>query len=696
MRLLYNLPYRVFLYGLEVFFTFTLLLSQSGSLSAQTALTPGQVAIVGFNTSGGPSADNFAFILLTDVEEGTVIYFTDSGVKSDGCLRNVEGIMKWTAPAGGCEAGTMVSMYCDAVMIEGPGTANLICTVPLCDRFSLNVSGDQLIIFQHGTESELETNSPSPCPDQYIFALTNNETWQATATDSHTSDNPFGDDNTTYSVAIPKTDGKFNNNASFDCNVYSGSAEEILAIIVDPNSWIGNDTQIVPLPTCTFTIGDLFIDYITYNQVQLSWGAIGSGLEMIILMDDVSIVDEPSASSYSVGDPIGAATVVYVGDEDDTNCVITGLTEGQTCYFKVFIHTKEDTDWGIPGASSIPESITTYVQDPTVPSVTLRSATNTTVDFSWTNYTYKDYQADWWNGGIAIIGHPGDAVTTVRGDLAGENTSTLTVNQDLGDDNFVAAIVTNGDTLADAILPLLCTNYHFKIFHNDDIYWSAGVDFGTVTTRCPEIKVEGNNVVISKGDATPSLTDHTDFGEVLTGSSLARTFKIKNIGTGTLNLSGAPVSVSGSSEFSVAAQPGSNTLIPLAETTFQVLFNITDACSVDPYVATVSIENNDDFHLNNPFTFAIKGSCVTDCFTMSLLSGTAGAVVTITGAGFDAGTNVTFDGVEATINSFTSTQLEVVVPEGVSESVWVETTSVATPISCSQFNVISSSGTCPH
>lgn len=660
------------------------------SASGQTILAPGDVAIVGFNSTGGPSTDNFGFILLTDVEAGTVIYFTDSGVLANNCLRNTEGILKWTAPVGGCTAGTMVQLYTNAVII--PPSVGAVAIVK--NTFDFNMSGDQIIVFQHNTEAEL--TGSEPCPDNYVFALTNNEVWQSTSTDSHTSALPSNLDATT-SVAIPLTSGDYNNNSSFDCTVTSGSAADILAGLVDPTNWVGNETDVVPLPDCVFTIGNFMVTYITFNQIQLGWNPLDAGIELVVVYHTAPITDLPSGdgSAYTVGNPFETTGIVaFKGTvANDTFLIITGLTEGQVYYFAAFTHNTSSADW-FDGAVSIPESAIAYVQEAVSPTAALAAATNATVNFTWTNYDAP--QADWWNGGVAIIAKESSAVTMNRTSMnaLGQSTAGLTVGQTLSDDNFVAAIITDGSTMSSATLSS-CKTYHFSIFHNDDNQWSDGVAFGPVTTLCPDIKVEGNSIEIVNTDATPSATDHTDFGEVLTTSTLARTFKVKNSGTGTISLTGAPtVSISGDAVFTVTTQPVLTSLVALAETTFQVTFAPVGACNGTTYNAVISIANDDTDE--NPYTFTVQGKCVAGCFTMSPLSGTPGTTVTITGAGFDGTTAATFDGIAATVTLISPTQITVVVPNGVAGNVDVNTTSAVTPNGCSQFNVIASSGTCPH
>ena len=68
----------------KIIFLFILTLIYSNSIIAQTTLEAGDLAIIGFN---GDNPDQFAFVLLVDIESGTEITFTDSGLKSDDTFR---------------------------------------------------------------------------------------------------------------------------------------------------------------------------------------------------------------------------------------------------------------------------------------------------------------------------------------------------------------------------------------------------------------------------------------------------------------------------------------------------------------------------------------------------------------------------------------------------------------------------------
>jgi uncharacterized delta-60 repeat protein len=153
----------------------------------------------------------------------------------------------------------------------------------------------------------------------------------------------------------------------------------------------------------------------------------------------------------------------------------------------------------------------------------------------------------------------------------------------------------------------------------------------------PEIALSGNGVNIAHGDITPGTMDHTDFGSVLaTGGPVQRTFTIINNGTAILNLTSTPrVGLSGSSAFSVAAQPASATITDGGGTSdFTISF---DPAIPGAHAATVSIANNDSDE--NPFTFAITGTG-TGPGDLDLAFNAMGQVTTPVGSGGDFGNSV--------------------------------------------------------
>ncbi|MBL9182540.1 MAG: choice-of-anchor D domain-containing protein [Verrucomicrobiaceae bacterium] len=149
----------------------------------------------------------------------------------------------------------------------------------------------------------------------------------------------------------------------------------------------------------------------------------------------------------------------------------------------------------------------------------------------------------------------------------------------------------------------------------------------------PEIAVEGNATNITDGDATPSTTDHTDFGSTaVTGGTVVRTFTIKNTGSAALNLTGTPkVALGGThaADFTVTTAPTSPVAASTGTTTFQVTF---DPSAAGLRTATLSIANDDGDE--NPFNFAIEGTGTVAAVTPVFLgsggttgSGTGGGVI---------------------------------------------------------------------
>ncbi len=123
----------------------------------------------------------------------------------------------------------------------------------------------------------------------------------------------------------------------------------------------------------------------------------------------------------------------------------------------------------------------------------------------------------------------------------------------------------------------------------------------------PEISVLGNGESIADGDASPIVTDNTDFGskDILTATQ-ENSFYLKNIGSGALTLNGVPlVALSGAhaGDFLVSTPPAVSSIAPGDSVIFSVTFNPT---VVGLRSATLSVANDDDDE--NPFNFDIQGT----------------------------------------------------------------------------------------
>jgi uncharacterized delta-60 repeat protein len=133
---------------------------------------------------------------------------------------------------------------------------------------------------------------------------------------------------------------------------------------------------------------------------------------------------------------------------------------------------------------------------------------------------------------------------------------------------------------------------------------SAGLVEAFASFTAPEVAVTGNGVGIADGDATPSDTDHTDFGNVdLAGGAQVRTFIITNTGTAELTLGNFTVGGDHPADFPVTPPQLEGPLAPGGSTTFQVTF---DPTALGLRRATLSFVNNDADE--NPYDFSIQGT----------------------------------------------------------------------------------------
>ncbi|MBL7782694.1 MAG: T9SS type A sorting domain-containing protein [Saprospiraceae bacterium] len=124
-----------------------------------SVLAPGDIAIIAFKDD----PDNFAFVPFVNLAAGTVIYFTDNGWTGTdfrGATATVgrgnEDIMRYTVPAGGVMAGTVIVMSTGSTLT--PGFAAAGTAIPGTNGNGNNqfqvlqfngANGDQIYAFQN-------------------------------------------------------------------------------------------------------------------------------------------------------------------------------------------------------------------------------------------------------------------------------------------------------------------------------------------------------------------------------------------------------------------------------------------------------------------------------------------------------------------------------------------------------------------
>ena len=137
--------------------------------------------------------------------------------------------------------------------------------------------------------------------------------------------------------------------------------------------------------------------------------------------------------------------------------------------------------------------------------------------------------------------------------------------------------------------------------------WSSQQIAVTVTDvpEFPEITVLGSGSEIVSGASAPSLLNGTDFGNVLLGSALSRSFTISNTDVAPLNFTGAPlVEISGvhAGNFAVTVMPSAVVAPMTGQTSFTLRFIPTGS---GLRTAQVTLRSNDPDE--GTYTFAIQG-----------------------------------------------------------------------------------------
>ncbi|WP_271254232.1 esterase-like activity of phytase family protein [Pseudanabaena sp. Chao 1811] len=262
--------------------------------------------------------DTFSFVLLKDIEAGTIINVTDNGWLSSGSFRTGEGVLQYVAP-NAQTVGTVIT-YVD-------GAANTGWTnISGGTNFALSTSGDSLIAFQGDlTGSGSATTSTSP---NILAAVTiNRSTFDANATNSNTTALPNGLTLGLNAVAVGQATAEFDNSRYTGATTFA-SVEEARIAINNPSNWTGSDTV-----TTNFS-GSFSIGASSNPTVNLSVSS-NAGSEAGTTVITLTAI----ASSAVTGDQSVTVAVnglgITTGDYTLSNNVITianGATTGSVTF----------------------------------------------------------------------------------------------------------------------------------------------------------------------------------------------------------------------------------------------------------------------------------------------------------------------------------------------------------------------------
>ncbi|WP_428657221.1 T9SS type A sorting domain-containing protein [Runella sp.] len=213
----------------------------------------GEIAFTAFQSD---TPDSFSWVALVPIPAGATILFTDNGWNGTS-FRTNEGVLTWTAPAGGVASGTVVTM--------SGGTTVTAGTVTSTGTYALSTSGDQLFAFKGSLASPT-----------FISAINFGSTdWTDTGASTNSTALPAGLANGSNAVAVGNQDnGRFNCSAG----VVSGNMSSIGVSINTSSNWTTSASVLTPaVSTCSYTSSTLPVHLISFKSetqattIELTW-----------------------------------------------------------------------------------------------------------------------------------------------------------------------------------------------------------------------------------------------------------------------------------------------------------------------------------------------------------------------------------------------------------------------------------------
>ena len=252
-----------------------------------TSLAVGDIALVGFDAD---DPDDFAFVLLRDIEAGTSITFTDNGWNStDNALRTAEGSYTYTAPTA-LTAGTVIHLTKDATA----GGANTpVFTDADAPRFSFSTSGDQILAYQ----------GPAANPT-FLYAINfadGSGTFAANGSNANTSALPPGLILGQTALALGADNGRYT-------GTVSGTRDQLLAAIGTAGSWSqDNAARIGAGSYGAFTVtADAVAPTLSVDDVQLGEG--DSGVKQLVFNVSLNAPAPAGGVSFDIATADGSAS----------------------------------------------------------------------------------------------------------------------------------------------------------------------------------------------------------------------------------------------------------------------------------------------------------------------------------------------------------------------------------------------------
>jgi hypothetical protein len=306
------------------------LTSISTTSYALTTISPGDIYILRVNSDfaypGGTNSNGFDFVSKIDLDPGTEIYFADKAWDDSLAIpfwRNTlgEGALRYTVPAGGLSAGTIVSF--DDTMIPSlptsgtstwdlytinPTTGAATLTTTITNGFDPATSGDNILVFQ-GT-----TATPT-----FIYGIGWGIGTPWISSGSPTSNNsylPAGISSGSGSVTTLGTQDNYQYNCS-NIGMYSSNFATSVQNIAN---WNVNDATPFGTTACTF---DVTRPTLTIDEEPLQDDPTNNST----IKFDIVFSNAITPASFTISDLVvtgtGTATVTSLSTLDNITWTVT-------------------------------------------------------------------------------------------------------------------------------------------------------------------------------------------------------------------------------------------------------------------------------------------------------------------------------------------------------------------------------------
>lgn len=371
---------------------------------------------------------------------------------------------------------------------------------------------------------------------------------------------------TTYHFAVYEYNGSGSSACYGTANELTGSAAALCA----PT----NATAFAATPAIT--------------QMGLSWTVPTCSDEVLVIArlgSAVTATPSGDGTAYTANATFGAGTEVVAGEYvvykgSGNSVTVTNLASATIYHYRIF--SRKGTAW----SSGATLSSITLCNPPATQATALGTAniSNTQMDINWVRGDGNN---------VIVLARAGSAVNA--NPLSG---TTYTANATFGSGNQVGTnnfVVYNGAGTSVAVTGLTAgATYHYAIYEYNDanVCYLTPPLTGNAATTAPEIQLEHPVATHVNCGATAIFTNAT------VGNTASLTFRIRNLGSGPLNLTSLPLTISGThaNQFSITQQPAS----PIAAGAFEDVVVQFAPTSVGAKTANISIANND----------ANEGSCV--------------------------------------------------------------------------------------